>query len=102
MAGVDQTPTWTGGPPARTGSITENRHTATNFHMRTYVNQRYKIMVYRKWGDGELFDLQKDPAETHGLWNDPAAESLKCNLLHEFIPATLACEPTRMPRIAGA
>jgi len=102
MTGVDQTSTWGGGPPARTCSITENRHTATNFHLRSYVNQRYKITVYRKWDDGELFDLQEDPQEVQNLWHDPAAARLKSRLLHEFLQATLAAEPTRMPRIAGA
>ena len=102
MTGVDQTDTWCGGEPARKWSITENRHTKTNFHMRTYVNQRYKITVYRKWPDGELFDLVEDPGEVNNLWHDPAAQELKGKLLLEFMQATLTCEPTRMPRIANA
>jgi len=102
MTGVDQLGTWCGGEAARTWSITENRHTRTNFHMRTYVSRRYKITVYRKWDDGELWDLEEDPGEIHNLWHDPAAVELKCRLLHEFLQATLQCEPTRMPRIAGA
>ena len=75
---------------------------STNFHMRTYVNRRYKITVYRKWDDGELWDLQEDPGEINNLWHDPAAVGLKAQLLREFMQATLQCEPTRMPRIAGA
>jgi len=102
MTGVSQLETWCGGARARTWSITENRHTRQNLHMRTYVNQRYKITVYRRWEDGELFDLQEDPGEVRNLWHDPSAGELKCRLLHEFMQATLACEPTRMPRIAGA
>ncbi|NQT88959.1 sulfatase-like hydrolase/transferase, partial [bacterium] len=42
MTGANQLDTWTGGDPARSWSITENRHTLTNFHMHSYVNQRYK------------------------------------------------------------
>ncbi|MBN2562104.1 MAG: sulfatase-like hydrolase/transferase [Phycisphaerae bacterium] len=102
MTGVNQLGTWTGGEPARTWSITENRHTKTNFHMRTYVNERYKITVYRKFDDGELFDLWEDPGEIHNLWHEPAAAELKGRLLLAFMQATMACEPTRMPRIAGA
>ena len=52
--------------------------------------------------DGELFDLEADPGETNNLWHDPQAVALKAQLLHEFMQATLQCEPTRMPRIAGA
>ena len=70
--------------------------------MRTYVNDRYKITVYRQGQDGELFDLQQDPGEVRNLWHEPSAGELKARLLHEFMQATLACEPTRMPRIAGA
>ena len=50
----------------------------------------------------ELFDLEADPAETNNLWDEPSAASLKAQLLHELAQATLQCEPTRMPRIAGA
>jgi arylsulfatase A-like enzyme len=102
MQGVDQMPTWCGGKPARNWSVTENHHGAKCFHMRSYVNQRYKITVYRDGEDGELFDLQEDPGEVRNLWAEPAAAELKCQLLHEFMQATLQSEPMRMPRIAVA
>ena len=102
MTGVNQLETWTGGPAARTWSITENHHGTRRCHMRTYVNRRYKITVYRQGDAGELFDLVDDPGETNNLWNDPAAAGLKSDMMHEFLQATLICEPMRMPRIAGA
>ena len=102
MTAVNQLQTWCGGEAARRWSITENRHTATNFHLRTYVNERYKITVYRKGDLGELFDLQADPGELSNLWNESSAKDLKARLMEEFMRATLECEPTRMPRIAGA
>ena len=102
MPGVDQMPAWCGADPVRTWSVSENHHGTEHFHMRSYVNQRYKITVYRDGTDGELFDLEKDPGEVNNLWHDPQAGSLKCELLHEFMQATLQSEQTRMPRIAGA
>ncbi len=102
MAGVNQTETWTGAGEARNWSITENRHTFKNVHLRTYVNQRYKITVYRSLDEGELFDLEEDPRELNNLWSDPSAVRLKASLLQEFLQATMSCEPTPMPRIAGA
>jgi len=102
MTGVNQLDTWCGGTAARRGSITENHHGTRCFHMRTYVNQRFKITVYRDGADGELFDLQADPGEVGNLWHDPAAQGLKAEMLHEFLQATLCGEPMRMPRIAGA
>jgi len=102
MTGVDQTDTWRGGEPVRTWSITENHHGTNVVHMRTYVNPRYKITVYRTDEDGELFDLQEDPGEVRNLWHAPEAAELKCRLLREFMQATMESEQIRMPRIAGA
>jgi arylsulfatase A-like enzyme len=102
MTGVNQLPSWSGGEPVRIGTICENHHGAKHFHMRSYVNQRYKITVYRDGADGELFDLVDDPGEVRNLWHDSAAAELKSQLLHEFIQATLQSEPVRMPRIAPA
>jgi len=102
MTGLNQLPSWCGAEPVRTWSVTENHHGTTNFHMRTYVNQRYKITVYRHGEEGELFDLQEDPGELNNLWADRAAQDLKCRMLHEFMQATLVSEPVRMPRITGA
>ena len=102
MTGVDQRETWAGGNAARAFSVTENHHGLNHFHMRSYVNRRYKITVYRGMKDGELFDLEEDPDERRNLWRDPAATELKAALLLEFMQATLSDEPMRMPRIAGA
>lgn len=102
MTGINQLPTWQGGQPARRWSITENRHSHSKIHLRTYVNERYKMTVYRTLNDGELFDLQVDPGEVHNLWNEPSALPLKAQIMQEFLQATFSCEPTPMPRIAGA
>ena len=102
MTGLNQLPNWEDGTPVRTWSVTENHHGTRCFHMRTYVNQRHKLTVYRDGEDGELFDLQDDPDEVRNLWHSPAALGLKGQLLHEFMQACLQYEQTRMPRIAGA
>lgn len=102
MTGVDQGPAWTSGQPVRRYSLTENHHGARFCHMRTYVDERYKITVYRAMDDGELFDLQNDPGERRNLWREPSAQNLKRDLLLKFMQATLETEPTRMPRIAIA
>ncbi len=46
-----------------------------------YRNRRYKLVVYHGHNLGELFDLERDPWEHINLWDDPAHQSLKCNLL---------------------
>lgn len=102
MTGIDQLDAWQGGGSARTWSVTENHHGYRRFHMRTLVNERYKLTVYRTGDDGELFDLESDPGEICNLWHEPDAQPLKGRLLHEFMQATLQYEHERMPRIAGA
>jgi arylsulfatase A-like enzyme len=103
MQGVDQMPVWRGETEsARDHIVVENRHQPTRIHLRTLVNDRYKITVYRGKEYGELFDLAEDPEERHNLWDDPAHEGLKLSLMHRFLQAEMEREPTRMPRIAGA
>jgi uncharacterized sulfatase len=115
MQGYDQTPVWCPGAalePApraqgvhvgpRDHVVVENRHQPTTVHLRTYVDARYKITVYRNQPYGELFDLEQDPAETHNHWDAPDARSLKAELLLTAVQYEIQREPTRMPRVSGA
>ena len=103
MQGFDQMPVWCGGAEsARDHVVVENRHQPTLVHLRTYVDRRYKITVYRNADYGEMFDLQDDPGETRNLWDDPQHAQLKARLLHRFVQAEIQREPTRMPRVANA
>ncbi len=102
MTGLNLLPDWLEGKKVRTWSVTENHHGNRRFHLRTYVNERYKITVYREWKKGELFDLEADPGETRNLWDTPSAASLKTELLQDFLQATMQYESVPMPRIAGA
>ncbi|HUU42353.1 MAG TPA: sulfatase-like hydrolase/transferase, partial [Planctomycetota bacterium] len=103
MQGVSQLDVWRGGArPARTDLIVENRHEPTKVHLRTFIDERYKVTVYRDRPWGEMFDLVEDPDELHNLWDEPGSASLKTELLHRFVLAELRREPTRMPRVSGA
>ncbi len=103
MQGVSQWDTWRGETAcARDWVIVENRHQPTAVHLRTYIDQRYKLTVYRGHPYGELFDLVDDPEERHNRWADPAYAAIKAALLLRFVQADIEREPTRLPRIAGA
>ena len=103
MQGVNQLDVWRGkSERARDHVIIENRHEPTKVHLRTYVDERYKLTVYRDQPYGEIFDLEKDPGEVHNLWSSPKHAKLKTELLHKFVLAELKREPTRMPRVWGA
>jgi arylsulfatase A-like enzyme len=103
MTGVDQRGVWEGRQEAaRDHVVVENRHEPTTIHVKTYVDERYKLTVYYRRDYGELFDLQKDPDEANNLWDDPRHASLKCELLRQLLFAEMGKEPLWMPRIWGA
>lgn len=103
MQGVNQLGVWQGrNASARDHVLVENRHNPVRPHLRSYVEDRYKLTVYRDADYGELFDLADDPDERRNLWDEPEAQALKTRLLGAFLRAVLAAEPTRMPRVAHA
>ena len=103
MQGLSQLDVWRGRQAsARDHVIVENRHQPTRVHLRTYIDERCKLTVYRHANYGELFDLREDPNEVRNLWDEPDAVALKTRVMHRFLQAELEREPTRMPRIAGA
>jgi uncharacterized sulfatase len=103
MQGVSQRGVWSGkDSSARSWAMVENRHQPTRLHLRTYVEDRYKLTVYRGEDYGELFDLGEDPEERHNRWSDLAFAAIKAELMHRFIQAEISREQTRFPRIANA
>ncbi len=103
MSGVDQSAVWTGErPSAREHVVVENRHEPDTIHMKTYVDERYKLTVYFNRPYGELYDLQDDPGEIRNRWDDPAAADLKSRLLLKFLHAEMGKEPVPMPRVSTA
>lgn len=103
MSGVDQSSVWAGEKEsARDHVLVENRHQPTTIHQHCYIDERYKITVYRGRPYGELFDLEKDPEEKKNLWNDPDQLALKAGLLQKLIDAEMIKEPLPMPRIINA
>lgn len=100
MTGVDQSSVWQGlRPEARDHALCEFRHEPTTIHQKTYVDARYKLTVYYRQTYGELFDLEADPGELNNLWDDPASNGLKTELLLKYAWAELGKEAMPMPRI---
>ena len=59
MTGLDQRAAWNGDEStAREHLIVENRHQPTTLHLKTYIDDRYKITLYFDRDYGEIFDLQ--------------------------------------------
>ena len=80
----------------------ENRHEPTTVHLKTYIDERYKLTVYYERDYGELFDLQEDPGEVRNLWSVAEHANLKSELTRKLLFAEMGKEPLWMPRISGA
>ncbi len=103
MQGVNQLGVWEGvADRAREEIIVEDRIEPTKLSVRTCVDERYKITVYRGADYGEMHDLVEDPGELRNLWSRPECAALKSRLLLKFVQAEIRREPTRMPRIWGS
>lgn len=101
--GMNQSPVWRGEQEKiRDHVVVENHHEPTTIHVKTYVDQRYKITVYYNRDYGEIFDLQEDPGEVNNLWDDPASAALKTELLLKLLHAEMGKEPIPTPRTWGA
>ena len=86
----------------RSHIFVENRHNPRMPHLKTYINDNYKISIYREANYGELFDLENDPNEYNNLWDNTNAQTLKKDLLFKFAQATLKDETSKMKRVSGA
>ncbi len=103
MTGIDQSQTWLGKTAAsRDHVMVENHHEHPTIHLKTYINERYKLTVYYNQTYGELWDLKDDPGEVNNLWDSPEHQELKKELLLKYAWAELGKEPMWMPRIAVA
>ena len=103
MTGIDQTDVWYGRrETVRDHALVENHHDPGSVHLRTYIDERYKLTVYHNRDYGELFDLAADPREIDNLRDNPAAHDLKGELMQHLVFAEMAKDSLPMPRISGA
>ncbi len=103
MTGIDQSKVWSGrAESARDHVVVENHHEPTTIHLKTYVDDRYKLTVYYNREYGELFDLEEDPGEIRNLWDEPELAQLKAELITKLLFAEMGKEPMWMPRVWGA
>ncbi|MDP0498355.1 MAG: sulfatase-like hydrolase/transferase [Verrucomicrobiota bacterium JB024] len=103
MTGVNELPVWEGeSKGVRDNCIVENNHEPGCAELKTYIDARYKLTVFRAFDEGELYDLEKDPGEFENRFDDPEYAAVKTRLLQRFLQAEMAKELLPMPRIAPA
>jgi arylsulfatase A-like enzyme len=92
MQGESQLPVWLGERDRVRDHLIVEHHDPV-VRLRTYIEDRYKVTIYRGRAQGDLFDLAEDPEEHHNLFDDPAHAELKTALLQRFLDAELHREP---------
>lgn len=65
-------------------------------------DQRYKAMHILGSDEGQLFDLQNDPAEMHNLWHDPAHQPERQRLLLDLLQWRMQTSVQTVELMAGA
>ena len=61
---------------------------------RTLRTARYQMTVYLPTREGELYDVQEDPAQQRNLWNDAGYARVKADLFEQMaFEMMLACDP---------
>ena len=67
-------------------------------HANMIFDGRHKLMVYHGHDAGELYDRQEDPSEFHNLWDDPASQAIKLDLMKRIFDATMLSTDPGQPR----
>jgi arylsulfatase A-like enzyme len=103
VQGVDQLPALTGSTSSvRDHVIVEDHFEPTQVHLRTYVEDRWKLTVYQGHPWGELYDLHDDPGEVRNRFDDPELAEVRARLHERFLDAELRREPLPTRRVANA
>ncbi len=76
--------TWKGREQVFCESARDVNFTTNDF--QTMVRTRdWKLVHFLDAEDGQLFDLSRDPDEVHNLWNDPASQERKRELMEALL-----------------
>jgi uncharacterized sulfatase len=70
----------------REWALVEFRPSMGPFMQWTFVEDRYKLVLYRGHVYGELYDLQVDPHQLTNLFSEPTWASVRDDLVQRFRP----------------
>ncbi len=62
-------------------------------------DRRYKLVNYHGTGQGQLFDLEKDPDEHANLWNEPSVAAVKAEMMSASFDAEAMTADLGGPRV---
>ncbi len=60
-------------------------HQQPQAHATMVRSKKYKIVAVHGANGGELYDLEREPDETHNLWNHPEAREVQLQMMERLI-----------------
>lgn len=101
--GVDQTKAWMdANQKARDWVMLEFHPAESSYCQHTFVEDRYKLVLYGNRDYGELYDLHDDPHQLHNLYNEPNYRELLDAIIKRYISAEMDRNSTLRVRTAIA
>jgi len=103
IQGVSQLNSWLDAAAcSRKWAMVEFRPTESPFKQVTYINYRYKLVVYHSRPYGELYDLQKDPDQYNNMWAKAGISQTKNKLLTDLVAAQMETDGKLRGRTSNA
>jgi len=103
LQGINQLPAWqNAGVTARDWALCEFRPTESPFMQKTFVRDRWKLVVYHDRPYGELYDMESDPDQYRNLWGDAGYQTVRAELAQRLLSAEMEKDGTLTPRVAWA
>jgi len=97
------TPVWINkNTEVRNWAMVEFRPTQSGFKQVSYINNKYKLVVYHDRAYGELYDLCKDPDQYDNLWDKQKYADIKTNMINKLMDAFMESDGKLRERTSGA
>lgn len=87
--GIAQNAAWTDAAnTVRDHCRLEFRPAQGPYFQRTFIEDRWKLVLYDTRDYGELYDLHTDPHQAHNLYDDPTLREQRDSLIAKYRPTT--------------
>jgi len=103
LQGFEQTSAWQNAEArVRDHAIIEFRPTEGPFMQKTWIDARWKLVLYSPVSYGELYDLESDPDQLRNLWDHPDFATVRAERCLALLRAEMQEEGTLRERTMWA
>lgn len=103
VQGVNQTQSWLHAEHKnRDWAMVEFRPSQSDFMQKTFVFEKYKLVVYHRPEWGELYDMRCDPEQLNNLWSRPEYQKEKMRVMGRMLSAEMEKDGVLRTRHAPA